>query len=148
MTLEDALLMFDHRDEYAEAHIIDQYLPETDLPILAYNFCGGYPYDVEEAQSWVKRTFGESFFLLDLGALNLEKPEYLIPLIEESRVLLTIDTLTLHLGHGTKTPTVCLSQDGMLEPRPHWIHHCSYSEFLTPGHRYTIANILGEVVSK
>lgn len=142
----DLPLIFDRRDAAGEAAALAKHLPSDDgRPLLCFNLIGkSSPYDfVDQQRGWIKHTFSESFRLLDLGALRLDKVHHLIAFVEAADVLITVDTLTLHLAYATMTPTIaflpgtprCYAQS---EPRAHWAYACTYGESVRGEYREPI----------
>ena len=134
-------LVFDRRDDVTEASIMldaGSYgeLPDKAAPLLAYNLRGkSTPYRrADEMRAWIEASFPR-WRLLDLGALTLDKPQHLLPLIEVADCLISIDTLTLHLAYATCTPTIAITNDaafGGSEPRSHWVYQVPYADSLKP----------------
>jgi len=93
-------------------------------------------------EQWIIKEFGDKFNLWNIGALKLKKPQYLIGMLEIASILISIDTLPLHLSYATNTPTIALAPDYntqnykerykwyQSEPRNNWIERVTYTEAL------------------
>lgn len=149
--IHDLPTVIDRRDEQAELQAIQEWMPAEDgRPLLAYNLSGvSSPYaHATEQREWIKRTFGASHRLIDLGALHLKSVMLLLPFIEQAEVLITVDTATVHLAHATMTPTVVFLPEARYprsEPRQHWVYACTHDQSVTPDYRHAIAQMVEEV---
>lgn len=103
-------LEFDNRDRVREAMLIDR-LPLIQNPTLLYSltsghsspFAGGH----ELAEEVVKNL--EGWQCINLDEIKAEKPFDLLALYESSTVLLTTDTMHVHLASATDIPVVLLT---------------------------------------
>lgn len=142
----DLPTVVDNRDRAAEMYAIAEWMPNS-RPVIAYNLSGvSSPYaHAAEQREWIKRTFGWSHCLIDLGALHLKSVIHLLPFIEAAEVLITVDTATVHLAHATMTPTVVFWPEQKFprsEPRQHWIYACTHDESIGADHRENIYDII------
>lgn len=143
----DLPLVFDNRDAAGEAAATAAHIPPDDgRPLLAYCLHGiSAPYPHVEAQrAWIKERFSANYRLLELGALRLPKVYHLIALIEAADVLISTDTLAVHMAYATKTPTIVFVPDppraySQSEPRAHWAYFCTHSQSITELARYWIS---------
>ena len=137
-------LIFDQRDRQREQESIDKYVPKDDgRPLLVYNLSGmsgAYPNNCRndpkalEQQKWIVEIFSRTHRLLDLGPLKLPRVYDMLGIFELADVLISIDTVTLHLAYATLTPTVAYTnhrKGSMSEPRMHWIEHMDYPASMT-----------------
>lgn len=142
-------LVFDRREALGEAEAVKRYLPAPDgRPLLAYCLEGYSSAFAERAEfaEWL-RTHERAYRMLDIGAIVLPKAHHLLGLIEAADVLVTVDSLPLHLAYATGTPTIALSigqPHYNSEPRSHWIGWQFYEGAGTEEGRAYIANILRE----
>lgn len=148
--------LFDRRDYRAEAEAAKRLPPDDGRPLFLCNFNGhSSPYgNVTSQWTWAFAEFSKQYRVFDLSGVKLDKPHHLLGLLDRADVLLTTDTLHLHLANATQTPTIQMSA-GVTpqgrpsrfydsEPRNHVIHKCSYAESVTPLGRAAIARILRE----
>ena len=145
-------LVFDNRDMAAEADFLSLIINDG-RPLLSYSFKGyssGMNWDAAiDMAGWVGRTFGSTHRLLDLGLLRLPKAHFLIPLIEASECLITIDTLPLHLAYATGTPTIQLSnrrpyRTSESEIRSHVVGRWSHDDAMRDDVRAEIERVVRE----
>jgi hypothetical protein len=147
----DLPLVFDKRWKDDEAKAIAAHVPQPNgRPLLAFNLeSHSSPYPSAAANQTEHRRqvdriiseYGRDYRLMDLGAIRLARPHLLLGLIECADVLLTVDTLTLHLAYATNTPTVAMSVENpwyQSEPRKHWIAKLTYPESLSDAGRKKI----------
>ena len=147
-------LVFDRRDAKGEADALRKHLPKTDKPILLHNLSGkSSPFpDKDGFKRWIESTFSAKYTLVDLENICFCKVHHMLALLERAAVLLSNDTLSLHLAYATMTPTVAFSRrDGgknrpewyfASEPRKHWIGHYSHQDARTDKARSEIAEIV------
>jgi len=123
-------LVFDRRDYAGEAAAVAQHWPQTDGPVVAVCTRGvSSPFDRGEEVKRALRAAGHT--LLDLDTIYLPKVHHLLGLIEKSAMLVSIDSLPIHLSYATGTPTVTLSRNHPYyasEPRKHWRGRVYYDE--------------------
>lgn len=123
-------------DEEQERRVVHQHLPATDRPIVACCL-DGVSSPFAGAAELLKLAPGlfPDFTLWNIGPLRLDDPAYLVPLLRRCAMLLTIDSLPLHLAHATNTPTIALTRHEPYyasEPRYHWIERIHYRDALKP----------------
>lgn len=126
-------LVFDRRDAEAERHVISQHIPPGSAPLIGYCLTGhSSPFREAAAfEQWLKACFNP-FRLMPLPMLP--RADQLLCLIEACDLLITIDTLPLHLSFASKTPVIALSVDEpwyQSEQRAHWLGRLTYSEAVT-----------------
>ncbi len=142
----DLPTVIDNRDWAGELDAIREWMPNS-RPLLAYNLSGvSSPYaHAAEQREWIKRTFGRSHCLIDLGALHLKSVMHLLPFLEAAEVLITVDTATVHLAHATMTPTVVFLPENSFsrsEPRQHWVYACTHDESIGTAQQEDIHDII------
>jgi len=93
-------------------------------------------------EQWIIKEFGDKFNLWNIGILKLKKPQYLIGMLEIAGILISVDTLSLHLSYATNTPVIALAPDHntqnykerykwyQSEPRNNWIERVTYTDAL------------------
>jgi hypothetical protein len=143
-------LVFDRRDAEGEAAAVTEYVPPPDgRPLLA--FClKGYSSPFAEAdgfREWLVKKHAGRYRLLDLSDVRLPKVHHLLGLLEAADVLLTVDSLPLHLAYATGTPTIALSR-GIphynSEPRDHWVGRQFYPVANVTEGRQAIHDLLAD----
>lgn len=94
-------LIFDQRNPEREQALIARVLKKNkkNLPVLLYNFNGhSSPFAaMPECQNVVSK-WRDKFFIVDIGNMVAERIYDLIGLFEVSKLLVSIDTATLHLS--------------------------------------------------
>jgi hypothetical protein len=107
--MKTLLPVFDVRDGKREASLIKavQKNNKKNKPILLYNFSGhsspfaAMPEIMNELSKWV-----DKFHMVDLADWKCERIYDLIGLFDVSKVIVTIDTSTLHLASASKIKTI------------------------------------------
>lgn len=102
-------------------------------------------FNSEKMMKWVRETFDGNWIIRDFSTIKVDKIQKLIPLIAECGLLLTVDTLHLHLSHATGTPTVALQRPrpwDRSEPRKHWVGKFTYPEIETPSGLDKLASMI------
>lgn len=124
-------LVIENRDRATEQQLVQKHLT-TRKPLILW--CGAgmtTPFDrASEFREWLILTIGNSFELLDIADVNAPRIQDLLGLYERARLLISIDTATLHLGYATQIPTIAFVNDipyGASEPRSHWVWWVPYS---------------------
>jgi hypothetical protein len=154
-------LVFDRRDAEGEENATRRHLPKTDRPILAYALHGhSSPFlRFMEFEKWLRGVSGE-YHLIDIGKLGLSRVHHLLGFIEAADLLVTADTLHLHLAYAFGTPTIALHRDDhphpeqnppkhplewyWSEPRSHWIGSLTYAQANSPEGRSDIEWLLSQ----
>jgi hypothetical protein len=142
-------LVFDRRDAAGESDAVEEHVPAADgRPLLAYCLEGySSPFGDRAAfEEWLVNKHRGRYRLLNLAdAKRLPKVHHLIGLIEAADVLVTVDSLPLHLAYVTGTPTIALSR-GIphynSEPRSHWVGRFMYPDANGPAARQAIYDLL------
>lgn len=150
-------LVFDRRDEKGDVFAVQCHVPPEDgRPLLGFCLKGqSSPYfRWPEQQKWIVEKFGKTHRLLNFADICVRRIHNLVALIEACDVLLTVDTLHLHLAYATLTPTLAMSTGHTphpecrpsewynSEPRKHWIFKCTYAESLTDATRAEMERII------
>ena len=148
--IHDFPLIFDSRDYGQESWTTVRCIPEGDKPIISYCLeatSSPYP-DAGALEQWIKRTFTD-YRLINIGR-RLEKPQYILPLLEASRCLITVDTFALHAGYATQTPTIAIMPGGFVsaEPRKHWMAKLDYKLANKKSGREEIVRAVSELSPK
>lgn len=106
-------LIFDRRDMMREFLLRSKHWPQSDKPVLAYNFtCHSQIKHARRGVEWeasLKRLnaeHGEPYALLNLGEIRAERIYDMLAFIESAAVLLTVDTALTHLARATTTPVL------------------------------------------
>lgn len=153
----DFPLVFDNRDKAQEARALSDYIhADEKRPLILTNFksVSSPYYQVTAQRKWAKETFGKDYFVLDISDICFRNVAHILGFIERAEVLITVDTLTLHLAYATGTPTIALSRFMdrnnkpttyyNSEPRSHWVYHCSYADSIHAGARLEMERIIRE----
>lgn len=149
----DLPLVFDHRDAEGEAAAVEALVPPDDgRPLLAFCLKGySSPFaDADAFGEWLVKKHAGRYRLLDLSEVRLPKVHHLLALIEAADVLLTVDSLPLHLAYAAGTPTIALSR-GIphynSEPREHWIGRVLYPVANSTEGRQAVYDLLNDPVA-
>lgn len=126
----------------------EPFIPYDDgRKVLLLNLCGySDPYrHMEQQLAWVVNRFSERYQIVDLTDQRFSSVTDIAPYLRRAVLLITVNTLTLHLSHVTEVPTIafqgrCKSLSdvyawGDSEPRRHWIYECSYEESVSDKNR-------------
>lgn len=153
--LSDALwkilpLEIENRDRQAEAELITKHV-KGGKPLVLVN-CVGHtsPYAHGGkllAHLWEK--FG-GCEVLDLAGVRGRRFQDLLGLLELAKVLVTVDTGTLHLGYATKTPTIALMPENNWQAAPsreHWKLHITHGLSATPEGLKAIEDAIAEILA-
>lgn len=148
--------LFDRRNRKEEESVIAKLPKEDGRPLLLVNFkstSSPYMHNVSQWE-WIFKTFSKSHRIYDLSDKVFAKPQYILPLLEKAEVLITVDTLTLHLAYATMTPTIQMSPGTNprgrpdtsydSEPRKQVVFKCSYMDSVSPVVRAKIETIIRE----
>ena len=108
-------LVFDRRDADREAELVKtvQNRNRKKLPLLLCNFNGhsskfpATPEVMNELDKWAGK-----LFLVNLGDFQCERIYDLLGLMDAAKVLVTIDTATLHLAAASKIPVMAFTNEG------------------------------------
>lgn len=105
-------LVFDNRDRAAEDRLV-KLLHRKPKPMLLVNWTGQsspFPFVPEiMARIW---KFRGDFDIIDLGKVKARRVYDLLGLYDQAAGLVTIDTATLHLAHGSPMPYAAYIVDG------------------------------------
>jgi hypothetical protein len=159
-------LIFDARNTVKESRAYRRQIPMPgrQKPLLAYSLQGYCSYfgDSSHLKSWIESTLFLDYDLMDLTYDPVldrgNKQQHitdLLPLIEASDILITTNSLPLHIAYAFNTPTISLEPDGTpdgpgdptywrSEPRRHWIGRMGYAESVTKAGQDRIISILEE----
>jgi hypothetical protein len=107
-------LVFDKRNKERETALVNFINKKNKkrLPVCLYNFCGhsspfaAVPEFMNELYKWKNK-----FHMVDLGELKCEKIYDLLGLFDASKLLVTIDTATMHLSKSSKIKTIAFAND-------------------------------------
>lgn len=126
-------LLFDRRDLFGEQSALCESIEFNAKPIMGYcvwgmssEFDNGWRFE-----AWLKERYSKEFRLLPIGNRKLRKAHHLIGLVDACDVLISIDSLPLHLSFATRTPTIAISREILWyqsEQRTHWIGRVLYPE--------------------
>ena len=122
-------LMIDRRDSERERRLLDQHFHGN--PAIAYNLTAkSVPFKHrDQFEPWLQSRF-QSAGLISLD-LRAERFVYTLAILERVKLLITVDTATLHLGYACKVPTVCLTNDNpwlRAQRRDHWLSQHPYGQ--------------------
>jgi len=114
-------LVFDKRDSEREQRLVNsvQKKNKKNLPVLLYNFSGhsspfaAAPEVMEEIHRWSGK-----FHLVDISSFKCERIYDLLGLFDVSKILITIDTSTLHLSSASKVKTIAYLNHGWASSVP------------------------------
>lgn len=112
----DWLPVFDRRDQEREQAIIKKL--KNEKPMLLLNTSGfSSPYPrAAELTAEITRRFGSDFNIVNISNLRLERPYDLLGLLHESELLISTDSLPLHLA----TANSCVAFIGIVNNAP-WL---------------------------
>lgn len=152
-------LEIDNRDPHAEAAAVIEHR-RTDKPLILLNTTGAHSPLSAESRGKLLRVLDERFAdtceIIDLSHIRLRRVTDLLGLFEQAKLLVSVDTSTLHLGYATRTPTIALVNDtafGGSPARGHWHLRLKYapqdsrSEATTPENLKRIADTAAAVLS-
>jgi hypothetical protein len=123
-------LIFDRRNRDQEPRLLGN--TQDNMLLCLEGYSSPFP-QKEEFRQWVYRTLGSRYRISDIGNLHLAKSHHLLGLLDSASLLLTIDTLPLHLSYATNTPTIAMSADNpqyQSERRRHWIGRFTYGSVM------------------
>lgn len=101
-------LVFDKRDRVREQALIDKYL--TDEPFILFaDHSQSSPFDqTDNLVQLLKGTFGTTHRILRLSEVHAEQIYDLLALYERAAVLVSIETMHLHLSQACGVPVIAL----------------------------------------
>jgi len=108
-------LVFDRRNPVREAALLNQIWPAPmrKKPLLLYNFTGiSSPFGFVPELFPVIQKFARDFHIVDLGKIKAHRIFDLLGAYDVAAGLITVDTSTLHLAHGSSVPYIAFSIDG------------------------------------
>ncbi len=138
-------LFFDRRNPTREAELVVRLypVPLRKRPLLLTNFTGiSSPFGfLPELWPTIQR-FARDFHIVDLGNVKATRIFDLLGIYDMAAGLLTCDTATAHLAHGSKVPTIWFTVDGWCgsQPRGNVALHVPYNS--TPRRLTEIAQVL------
>lgn len=106
-------LIFDKRDSARESQLVKTFTANNKKPLLLLNFTGeASPFPlVPEVMRYIS-PFQNRLNIVRLDNLRAERIYDLLGLMDRAIGMITIDTATLHLAHGGKTPYIAFTRDG------------------------------------
>lgn len=109
--METLPLEFDRRDPVREERLRQQHF-RTARPKLLYNFKGVSSPCKTCGKVWeLLQNYRHKFELVDLAPLKAYRIYDILGLMDHAAGLITIDTYSLHLAHGSRIPYVALLRD-------------------------------------
>jgi GT2 family glycosyltransferase len=89
---------------------------------------------MDELVSLIRETFGTTHRILRLSEIRLPHPLDLLALYDAAKLIVTIDTIHLHLCKASTTPAIALLSDVPTRwhgsaPSNHFRFYCTYGEF-------------------
>jgi hypothetical protein len=111
-------LVFDQREEAHERELVAQHIkPGSPVILLALSGVSSpFPLDQELRNLITARC--PDCQVVDLAKIKARRPYDLLGLIDAADLLVSIDTLHLHLARASRTPTVAIVNDGWLGSSP------------------------------
>ena len=105
-------LIFDQRDEQREAALVEKTCPDVDKPVILCALTGltsPFPHAADLLKSLQER-FSDCQ-VVDLATVSAERPYDLLGLFDNARLLVSVDTMHLHLSRGSGIPVIALARD-------------------------------------
>jgi len=111
-------LIFDRRDHEAETELVAKHI-EPDRPAILIAINGvSSPFPLAQELRNLITAKCPDHQIVDLSQVKARHPYDLIGLIDAADLLVSIDTLHLHLARASKTPVIALLNDGWLGSLP------------------------------
>ena len=142
-------LDFDRRDADREAKLfasLDNGKPM--LLVAVHGFSSPFVYDTSLLQE-LREKFSATCNIVDLSKVNAHRVYDLLGVFDKAACLVTIDTMHMHLAHGSAVPVVALATDTPTmwhgaEQRAEHAFYCRYNQFplMRPRIMKTIADIV------
>ena len=105
--------LFDRRDKAREAVILKK-LFRTGRPKIITNLIGGVTSPMARGPAIlgaIKAEFGKTHDVVEVGRLNLHRIYDLLSAFEQAKLIVSVDSATLHLAAATDTPVLALVND-------------------------------------
>lgn len=128
-------LIFDNRSESREAALVKRYAPD-DAPLIL-TATSGHSSPFGEWNLFfgeIEKRWGGQCRIVDLTPIRAERPYDLLGLMDKAAILISVDTMPLHLGYASRVPTVGLVADGPTPwhgtaMRKHWMARVPYRQW-------------------
>jgi SAM-dependent methyltransferase len=108
----DLFPVFDRRSRYREAALVETYVTfEKPVMLVTLQGISSSLNFRTRAVLWklITESFSNHFQIVDVGQIKAEKPYDLLGLIDVASVVITVDTMLLHLCTATNVPVVALT---------------------------------------
>lgn len=127
-------LEFDKRDSGREENLVSTVAPNRERLVLVGLESASSPLKNGEAiLSEIRKLFEGTHTIIDLATIRAKRVYDLIALIDAADVLITADTVFLHLARVSYAPVIALLNDGWRGSVPHYgVTTIRYAE-VTPG---------------
>lgn len=106
--------VFDRRCRYREATLVEAFIT-FEKPVMLVTLTGlsSSMNAKTKAALWklINESFNDHFQIVDIGQIKATKPYDMLGLIDVASVVITIDTMLLHLCSATNVPVVALVSD-------------------------------------
>lgn len=105
-------LIFDNRDEKREKELVEKVCPDPDKPVILAALTGmtsPFPQKNDLLQL-LKDAFPDAQ-IVNLEDVRAERPYDLLGLFDAARVLVSVDTMHLHLSRASAVPVVAIARD-------------------------------------
>ena len=102
--------VFDRRNSARESALIRKMFI-TEKPKLVTNLTGGVTSQCSRGPAIlaaIKETFGKTHEVVEIGRMKLHRIYDLLAIMERARLIISVDTSTLHLAAATGTPVIAL----------------------------------------
>lgn len=125
-------------DDAQAQHWYQRLCGSSTKPVIAVNLSAkSAPLSNDEMAAYQNKILllGNSFKMLDLSNVQLPTIRLIPGILKRCKMLMTVDTSTLHLAGSVMCPTIALVPERHWhtpEPRRHWIGRIGYSEALCP----------------
>ena len=118
----DWKLVFDRRDIDRESAIASKVFSST-MPKVVTNLTGAVSAPLPEARQilfYLRDRLNGKFDVVDIGELRLPNIYDILGLIDRAKLLVTIDTATLHIAGASSTPMIAMVRDGWDGAQPRY----------------------------
>ena len=126
------LPVFDRRNRVAERKLVEKVRDGRPLLLVKFTGAKSVPFAHGElTQQLITRNFGRKHQVLDLSTIKADHPYDLLGLMDVADLLVTVDTMPLHLAAASAVPVVALvGNDAWVstQPRCNWVAKFRYAE--------------------
>lgn len=123
-------LVIDRRDAAREKALAHEWIPHTGRKVAlvaSVGFSGPFP----DAFRLIAAIRALDCEVVDLSLVKAERPFDLLGLMDSAHLLVTVDTMHMHLAKASRCPVIALTRDGWLgssTPPPQTVRHFRYAD--------------------